>query len=313
MTDDREFFHRTQEMMVCYERGDYGGALAVTERLAAAFPDQSARTDFWRICLLSRLQKTDEVLSVFRQALEGGMWWSEPTLRSDPDLEPLQGLPEFERMVAVCRERHAAAQAESKPALYVREPAKAVKPYPLLIALHPMSNTAEASLSYWEAACAKGWLVAAMQSSQMAWPGAYTWNDRDKAQEEILEQFASLCEQYPVDRSRVIVGGMSQGGALAIRLTLNGSLPALGFLAVVPGLIERKLLEEWAGTVRGHPVRGYLVAGGRDPRREFFGQVCEILPKFGISCRMEEHPELGHEFPMDFEKSLKKALKFLLL
>ncbi|KAF0109197.1 MAG: alpha/beta hydrolase [Anaerolineaceae bacterium] len=311
MPDERVFFQRTQEMMACYERGDYAGALAVTGRLAAEFPNQSARTDFWRICLLSRLQKVDEALRVLQAALDGGMWWAEPTLRSDPDLAPLHGLPEFERMTAVCRERHAAAQAVSKPALVVCEPAEAVKPYPLLIALHPMSSTAEASLSYWETACAQGWLVAAVQSSQLAWPGAYAWTDRDKGQEEVVGQFASLCEQYPVDLSRVIVGGMSQGGALAIRLALNGSLPARGFLAVVPGLIERKLLEEWAGTARDHPVRGYLVAGGRDPRREFFGQVCEILPTFGIPCRMEDHPELGHEFPPDFEQSLEKALSFL--
>jgi predicted esterase len=298
-------------MMDCYGRGDYAAALAVTERLAADFPEQSARTDFWRICLLSRLQKTDEALQIFRSALERGMWWSEPTLRSDPDLEPLQGNPDFERLAAACRERHAAAQAESKPALIVREPAEAAKPYPALIALHPMGGTAEENLPYWKHACSKGWLVAAVQSSQLVWPGAYAWSDRDKGQEEVIGQFAGLCERYPVDRSRVIVGGMSQGGALAIRLALNGSLPAIGFLAVVPGRIEAALLAEWAAARREVPVRGYLVSGGKDPRHEFFHQVCETLQQHGIPCRMEEHPEMGHEFPPDFEKSLEKALNFL--
>ncbi len=312
MSDEREFFHRTQEMMACYERGDYTAALAVTALLAADFPNQSARTDYWRICLLTRLQKIDDALLVLEKALEVGMWWSEQTLRSDPDLEPLQGLPDFERMVAVCKERHAAAQAVSKPALVVRGPAQAARPYPLLIAPHAMGSTAEPDLGHWKNACTKGWLVAAVQSSQLAWPGAYAWNDRDKGQEEVIGQFENLCAQYPVDRSRVIVGGMSQGGALAIRLALNGSLPARGFLAVVPGMIDRQLLETWAGTARDCPVRSYLVAGGRDPRHEFFKQTCEILREHDIPCRMEDHPELGHEFPPDFEKSLEKALKFLL-
>ncbi len=312
MPDEQEFFRRSQEMMACYERGDYVAALAVTERLAAAFPEQSARTDFWRVCLLTRLQKVEDALLVLERALETGMWWSEQTLRSDPDLAPLQGLPEFERLAAICRERHAAAQAESKPILIVREPVKAAKPYPVLIALHAMSSTAEADLPHWEAACPLGWLVAAMQSSQLAWPGAYAWNDRDKGQEEVVGQFASLCERYPVDRSRVLIGGMSQGGALAIRLALNGSLPACGFLAVTPGMIDRQLLTAWADTARGYPVRGYLIAGGRDRRYEFFKQTCELLPQHGIPCRMEDHPEMGHEFPPDFEKSLTKALSFLL-
>jgi predicted esterase len=312
MSDEGEFFHRTQEMMACYERGDYTTALAVTELLAADFPSQSARTDYWRICLLTRLQKIDDALLVMENALEAGMWWSEQTLHSDPDLESLQGLAGFKRMVAVCQERHATAQSVSKPALVVSEPAQAARPYPLLIALHPMGSTAEADLCNWKNASAHGWLLAAVQSSQLAWPGAYAWNDRDKGQEEIIGQFEYLCAQYPVDWSRVIVGGMSQGGALAIRLTLNGSLPARGFLAVVPGMIDRKLLETWAGMAKDRPVRGYLIAGGRDPRGEFFKQTCEILREHDIPCHMEYHPELGHEFPPDFEKSLEKALKFLL-
>ncbi len=313
MSDERDFFHRTQEMMACYERGDYGGALAVTERLAAAFPEQSGRTDFWRICLLARLRRIDDALQVFRKALDVTMWWSEPTLRSDPDLEPLQGLSEYERMVAVCSQRHAAAQAVSKPVLIVCGTTKEAKQSPVLITLHGQGSTAVADLAHWEKACPLGWLVAAMQSSQLAWPGAYAWNDRERAQEEVIGQFENLCARVPVDRSRVIIGGFSQGAALAIRLTLNGSIRARGFLSVTPGMIDRQLLTTWADTARDHPVRGYMIAGGRDRRYEFFKQTCEILPEHGIPCRMEDHPKMGHEFPLDFEKSLKKSLSFLLL
>jgi len=312
MSDERDFFHRTQEMMACYERGDYTCALAETERMAAAFPEQSARTDYWRICLLTHLRRVDDALQVFRRALDADMWWSEPTLRNDPDLEPLQGLLEYERMVVVCSKRHAAAQAVSKPVLVVRGTTKAAKQSPVLITLHGQGSTAASDLAHWEKACPLGWLVAAMQSSQLAWPGAYAWNDREQAQEEVVGQFENLCAQYPVDRSRVIIGGFSQGAALAIRLTLNGSIRARGFLSVTPGMIDRQLLATWADTARDYAVHGYLIAGGRDRRYEFFKQTCEILPEHGIPCRMEDYPELGHEFPPDFEKSLKKALRFLL-
>ncbi len=312
MSDELDFFHRTQEMMTCYERGDYGGAMAVTERLAAAFPEQAARTDFWRICLLARLRRIDDALQVFRRALDADRWWSELILRSDPDLEPLQGLPEYERMIAICTKRHAAAQAVSKPVLIVRVMKNEAKQSPVLITLHGQASTAAADLAHWEKACPLGWLVAAIQSSQLAWPGAYAWNDREQAQEEVVGQFENLCGQYPVDRSRVIIGGFSQGAALAIRLTLNGSIRARGFLSVAPGVIDRQLLTAWADTTRDHAVRGYLIAGGRDRRNEFFKQTSKFLPEHGIPCQMEGHPELGHEFPTDFEKSLKKGLRFLL-
>ncbi len=312
MPDEGEFFLRAQEMMACYERGDYSGALAVTGQLAAAFPVQAARTDYWRICLLARQQKIKEALLVFRNALDANLWWSESTLRSDPDLKPLQGLPEYERMVAVCKERHAAAQAASKPVLVVRKPVKSAKSPPVLIALHGHGSTTESELTNWEKACPMGWLVAAIQSSQQAWPGAYTWIDRDKAQEEIVVQYKSLCAQYPIDLSRVIIGGFSQGAALAIRLALNGSIPVCGFLAVSLGMIDQQLLTAWAETTRGQAVRGYLVAGGKDQRYEFFKRICATLPNHGILCQMEDHPELGHLFPADFERSLESGLKFLL-
>jgi predicted esterase len=154
--------------------------------------------------------------------------------------------------------------------------------------------------------------VAALQSARLAWPGAHAWDDRDAAQRQVLAQFESLCAGYAVDRSRVIVGGFSQGAALAIRLVLNGSLPARGFLSVVPGMIDQELLTEWAGTRRAGPVRGYLVAGGKDPRYAFFQQVCETLLQHGVPCRMEDHPETGHEFPPDFEHSLDEAFGFIL-
>ena len=59
-------------------------------------------------------------------------------------------------------------------------------------------------------------------------------------------------------------------------------------------------------------MRGYLVAGGKDPRYEMFKQIHALFLQHGIPCEMEDHPELGHEFPPDFEKSLEKALNFIL-
>ncbi len=59
-------------------------------------------------------------------------------------------------------------------------------------------------------------------------------------------------------------------------------------------------------------MRGYLVAGGRDPHYETFKKIQALFLENAIPCEMEDHPELGHEFPADFEKSLAKGLKFLL-
>jgi len=312
MPDERDFIRRSSEMMAFYGQGDYASALAMTERLAAEFPEEVARIAYWRICLLTRLQKTEAALGAFTGALEAGLWWSVSMLGSDPDLEPLWGLPEYKRMASICARRQEAAQMEVKSLLVVREPAKAVKPYPVLISLHGQAGTAAATLDRWQEACPLGWLVAAIQSSQLAWPDAYTWDDHEKAEKEVVDQFRMLCEQVPVDRSRVIVGGFSQGAALAVGLVLTGSLPARGFLSVAPGSIEPKLLTGWVEAEHPHPVRGYLVAGGHDPRYEFFKQLRTTLVDHGVPCEMEDHPDLAHEYPPHFKRSLKKAFRFLM-
>lgn len=314
MSGEHDLFRRrSNEMMTCYHQGDYSAALVVTEQLAAEFPGQFVVTTFWRICLLGRLKKIDTALDIFSESLKAGMWWSESTLRRDPDLQPLQGSPEFERLVTISEKGHGAAQAVARPEMVVREPATGcAQPYPLLIVLHGQGGTVEDDLESWQRACSWGWLTAALQSAQLALPGAYTWDNWDEAQEQVLNQFERLSTMCPVDRTKVVVGGFSQGAALAIRLVLNGLLLARGFLSVVPGVIDQEMLTEWAATKHDQPLRGYIVAGGEDPRYAFFKQTFEMLPQFGIPCQVENHPEMGHEFPPTFEKSLENALEYLL-
>ena len=62
-----------------------------------------------------------------------------------------------------------------------------------------------------------------------------------------------------------------------------------------------------------HDLRGYLVVGGRDRRYEMFDrQIHALLNQNGIPCEMEDHPQMGHEFPKAFHQSITKALEFLL-
>jgi hypothetical protein len=98
--------------------------------------------------------------------------------RQDADLQPLQGMPEFEQRLEVCRQRQAAAQAAAQPFLVVLQPGRLAPPaagYPLLLALHGNNQNARAALDSWRPAVAEGWLVALLQSSQVGGTDAYVW------------------------------------------------------------------------------------------------------------------------------------------
>jgi hypothetical protein len=214
MPTNQEFFQAADPLFLRYNRGDYAGALEIAEQLAVRYPEQAIHTCFWRICLTSRLKRTDEALRLFAEGLAAGYWWSERELRQDADLVPLQGLPEFEQMVATSHTRHMAAQAGAQPDLQVYTPDSTVpSPYPLLIALHGRGYTpADDNAPYWKHACRLGWLVAMPRSSQLSWPGAYGWDDSDLAGKEIAAHYDTLCARHPVDRQRLVIAGISQGG-----------------------------------------------------------------------------------------------------
>ena len=84
----------TNEMMSLYTQGNYSDALELVEQNADHFPQEPTRITFWKMCLLSLCGRAEDVISVFRQGLDAGLWWSEVQFR-DSDLEAVRDLPEL--------------------------------------------------------------------------------------------------------------------------------------------------------------------------------------------------------------------------
>jgi len=311
MTERMDFFQRSATMMAFYTDGKYLDALQVAEKLAVEFPEENATTSFWRVCLLSRGGKLDEALKAMSTAMDQGVWWAEYQLRGEDDLASLQGLTAFETMVVECRRRHAKAQMNSKPNILIRLPSKE-GPYPLLIALHARTSSPEREFQTWEPILKLGWMLAMPQSSQLGSPNSFVWDDTSRAREEIIYQYEQLTKKHSIDSTRVILAGMSQGAAMAIQVSLRRLVPVRGFFAVVPGS-RQIVMEDFDELLASkHDIRGYLVVGCRDPRYEMLRQIHTLLNQSGIPCEMENHPEMGHEYPINFDQSIAKALKFLL-
>jgi predicted esterase len=306
MTDVQEFFKKSEALFQYYREGKYADALAVAETLAVEYPEREANTYYWRICLYAVTDKKEQALEVFDEALKRGLWWAEERLRSDLDLDSLQGDPEFERLVTLSEERHMHATAE--PQLFVYQP-DGTGPFPLLIVLHARNSSAERDLPFWKFALKHGWVLAMPQSSQPSSPLSFVWDDRDKSMNELEKHLDSLIENYPIDTNKIVVAGFSQGAARAIELVMSDRIKANGFIAVVPGTIDIDELNRWTHSVK---TRGVLISGGRDPRYEMFQQIKEIFLKRNIPLMFENYPEMSHEFPNDFKTVLRKGLDFIL-
>lgn len=301
------FEELTDQMMNLYRKSKYGHALQIVEQNADRFPEQSARTTFWKMCLLSLSGRADDVMYIFRQGLDSGLWWH-GELFSDPDLNAVRDLPEFKRLMAVSVEKHkeAQGQVERAYALFVPEP-PASRPYPLLITLHGRNGNKEVDLERWEAARQRGWLVLSCQSTQPVFHGAYHWDNPARGLDDLLSYYEQASQQCAIDPQRAVIAGFSQGSGMAIYTALKGSLPVRGFIGIGTWWADPSEL-----ALERKDIRGYFITGEKDHTLDRAREIQSTLRRNGVQFMEEVHPALGHEFPPDFEGSFDQAIKFIL-
>jgi dienelactone hydrolase len=303
-----------QEFHKLYGAGAYAEAYQLATREAWRFSASSQPIVYnWRFCTASLMGEPDLALQLLEEAFEAGYWYGEADLRQDPDLAALRGRPEFERLIARAGRRRDEVLAQAQPRLKVIVPEQAAAPYPLLLALHGNRSNLEESERFWRSAGEHGWLVALPQSSQAMGDHLYGWNDHDWAMREIRQHAATILADYPIDQARSVVAGFSMGGGLAATLALGGALDVCGFVGVGPYLSSIDSVRPLIEAPRAQPLRAYLIASQRD--EYCYGvaqQLAALLPQHGIPCAIELHPDLGHNYPPEFECSLLTGLSFIL-
>jgi len=301
------FRELTDKMVLLYREGKYADALHLVEVNANYFPDQAARTTFWKMCLLSLCNRPDDVMSVFQQGLDNGLWWGESQFQ-DSDLDAVRDLPEFKRLMAVSQEKYEEERAHVKrdQAILLPEPPASGK-YPLLIALHGRNGNKDSDLEYWEAARQRGWLVLSPQSTQPLFSGSYCWDNPTEGLTDLLFYYEQVSRKYQIDPQRVIIAGFSQGSGMAIYAALKGNLPVRGFIGIGTWWPDASEL-----AYERKDLRAYFVTGEKDHTLDRAREIQDTLRRNNVQIAEEVHPDLGHAFPADFGSSFDKAIKFIL-
>ena len=292
--------------------GAYAEALELATREAHRFPDIAQPVVYyWRMLMAGHLNQSTLVLQLLQEAVDAGHWYDAVELRND--FQALNGRPEFEALVERCAQLRAAAVASTVPVLKTLRPDHTPAPYPWLLALHGNHSNVESFANHWMAAVAQGWLVALPQASQTLGPGHFAWNDWKWATLEVQQQVADIRQQYPVDPQRFVAAGFSGGAGLALWLVLNGVVQAQGLVLVAPFLPDVNALLPALDAGQGHGLRVYLVASDDDFYcLEVAQKLAVLLPRYGIDCRLETYPNLGHSFPPPFESRVPAALEYVL-
>jgi predicted esterase len=234
-------------------------------------------------------------------------------LRRDPDLAPLQGNPEYDRLVAVCETRQQEAQRTARPERLVFTPkTDSAGPFPLLISFHGWGQNAELDAPHWRGLADQGWLVAVTRSSLQAADGLFAWDNLERAVDEAKGHYTALCGDFPVDTGRVVLGGFSQGGGLAVWLAISQTIPVCGVIGVGPYLDKIDTLAPALPQKPVPNVRFYVISGAEENDEGMFAKIGALCAEKEIPFQHEIVPEIGHEYPPAFEKFLERAIKFIL-
>ena len=302
-----------------FAAGTYAEGLALADSHVEQFSEQQPILDYWRACLAARVNNPARVVEILETALAHGTWYGEAFLRDSPSLQPLQGDPEFERILDVSRQMQANDPADALPLLVVRPESECRQPEDscrLLLFLHSNTDTALANLEHWASVPEDSWLLTLPQSSRAMWAGAYAWSDHETAADEIENLYAHLTEQYALAPGRTILAGFSMGAEIALSLALTGRIQAQGFLLLGPGGPYMDDIEKWAPLIKAaqnRGLRGAVITGLADSTipHDNVRALVTALNAAGIPTNHEEHIDLAHEYPPNFPEHLRRALTFI--
>jgi len=229
---------------------------------------------------------------------------------TQPEFAPLKPLRSFQDFEKRNSELLAAAQQKAKMKLEVVTPEgfDAAKKYPLFLALHGGGETlAEFRPQWWSSRLKSEFIVAFVQSSQLAGMNGFHWQDVAITQRELADAFGQVCAAYQVDEKQVLIGGFSSGGFASLVMSLQNGLPVSGFIALCPEVPEG-VSDEDIRQAAARGVRGTILTTALDNRLEKQRQLAARFRNFGLQYQFAVTPDIGHWYPENLDKLIDQAI-----
>ena len=199
--------------------------------------------------------------------------------------------PDADAPVGVMHRRRTAPLADYS--LYVPESYTPRRSWPLIVCLHGAYGRGDHYIWAWlRPAKSRGYILLAPKSLDVTW--SIMQPERDtRSVEAMLDE---VCGEYAVDRSRVYLSGLSDGGTFTYLLGLSrpdlfaGIAPvAADFTGMMDDMLRRK---------QGQQLPIFIVHGAHDhifavdPIRR--GHA--LLQRLGYNAQYEELPDWGHSY-----------------
>ena len=217
-------------------------------------------------------------------------YWRLPGVTAELDM-PGTAESEVRPPVGVMHRRREAPLADYS--LYVPEGYTTDREWPLIVCLHGAGGRSDHFIWSWlRPARSRGYMVLAPKSLDVTWSILLPEVDI----RSVTGMLEEVCGEYAVDRRRVFLTGLSDGGTFTYLLGL-GRPDAFAGIAPVAGDLHG-MMDEMLRRKQGIELPIYMVHGAQD---HIFPVATirsghALLTRLGYNAQYEELPEWGHSY-----------------
>jgi hypothetical protein len=207
-----DFDDLTDRVFKLYASGEHASALSLAESCFKQFPNRRATLIYWCACLKSLLGESASALEDFREGLAAGLWWAEPMLREDADLDGVRQHDAFEAFLAESERRWREAMSGAAPPPTIVPAATAHRA--TLVVLQGGSGPVDEVAHQWRPAADLGCTVLVPGRGQPSTSDGdhANWYDEDRTDERVATALDG------VDHRTLLIAGYSAGGREALRM-----------------------------------------------------------------------------------------------
>lgn len=178
--------------------------------------------------------------------------------------------------------------------------------YPLLYFLHGNnSNLKHLKRKFQNIKLFEDVILVLAQSSYARSNYSFDWIDSSSSKNSLLKMHTKVLKNHYIDSTKIIVGGFSNGGRMAIDVFINKIIPTLGFIAFNPSNI----------TITSNTInkgKGAIITGETDYMLAKQITMVNTLYDLSFPLRLVVLPDHGHDYPETFAQELNKSIGFIL-
>jgi len=293
-----------------YQKKEYAEAAKILEWALTQYPDRVESNAFNLALMHMQLQEHDKAIKALEYGLEQGIWFGKYAVGGEI-WAPLREKESFQAFLEKNEAKRQETQRSVQPKLevFVPEGFDKGKTYPLFIALHGGGENIDVFKPQWTSDLLKReFIVAYPQSGQIVSMTGYSWTeDIELSKKEIREAYEKLLADYPVDPSRVIVGGFSSGGVASLAVVLDNTIPVIGFVVLCPARPDDFTAEKLSA-VRERGIRGTLLTTEMDPRLPDQKEMAAMMEAEGLAHEFIVTPNIGHWYPENLAELIDNAI-----